>query len=322
MFILNLNTKKAIEDVTNDFYDKDNSYIILCDPHNLDFFKDVLDIDEMTYMDSLRYDDITKLHQYDNYDYLSLNTFQIKEKRTIIEEVSIYLADNYILTIVSEDNFLYTFIKNIINQTYTLEDEPKVALFQANYFIFKEIIVNSFESLETIEDIVLQIEDDLTSDSSGKTSGSPSERISYVRGLARNMVKTVRPLLYIGDRVVSENVRYTKYPEVKAYIKDEIEGIDLGVDRLYNFAMSTRELSDKLLDIYSSKVGEKTNSLITKLTLLTAISAPLTIITGIYGMNFKNMPELSWLFGYPLILSVMLGIIIIGIVIFKIKKLL
>jgi len=97
---------------------------------------------------------------------------------------------------------------------------------------------------------------------------------------------------------------------------------DLGVDRLYNFAISTRELADKLLDIYSSKVGEKTNNLITKLTLVTAISAPLTIITGIYGMNFKHMPELSWIYGYPFILLVMFSIVIIGVIIFKIKKLL
>uniref|UniRef100_UPI00265CBA17 CorA family divalent cation transporter n=1 Tax=Clostridioides difficile TaxID=1496 RepID=UPI00265CBA17 len=66
----------------------------------------------------------------------------------------------------------------------------------------------------------------------------------------------------------------------------------------------------------------KTNNLITKLTLLTAISAPLTIITGIYGMNFRYMPELNWIYGYPATLFFMLCIIFVGIIIFNIKKLL
>ncbi len=67
-----------------------------------------------------------------------------------------------------------------------------------------------------------------------------------------------------------------------------MKGIDFGIDKLYEFSIATRDLADKLLDIYDSKVNEKTNSLITKLTILTAISAPLTIITGIYGMNFTR----------------------------------
>ena len=94
------------------------------------------------------------------------------------------------------------------------------------------------------------------------------------------------------------------------------------IDKLYNFAISTRELADKLLDIYSSKIGEKTNCLITKLTILTGVAAPLTIITGIYGMNFRVIPELNWIYGYPMTILIMICIVIVSIIIFKIKKLL
>ncbi|GAA0237724.1 magnesium transporter CorA family protein [Metaclostridioides mangenotii] len=318
MYVLNLNTKKVIENIDENFYNKENSYVILCNPENLLFFKDILNIDETSYRDSLRYDDVTKLHLFDEYDYLSLNTFEIKGKQTVIEEVNIYLADNFILVVVTEEHFIFELIKNIMFQSPALEEDPQVAIFQINYSIFKEIIVSGFESLEAVEDLILEIEDDL----SDKVNNSYSDRISYVRGLARDIVKTIRPLLYIGDRAVKENVRYLKYTKVKKYCIENMQRTDLGVDRLYNFAISTRELSDKLLDIYSSKVGEKTNNLITKLTLVTAISAPLTIITGIYGMNFRHMPELGWVYGYPFILLVMLSIVVIGFIIFKIKKLL
>ena len=121
---------------------------------------------------------------------------------------------------------------------------------------------------------------------------------------------------------LKDNLRYLKYKDMKKYNLDNLQSIDFGIDKLYNFALSTRELADKLLDIYSSKITEQTNNIITKLTLLTAISAPITIITGIYGMNFKFMPELNLQYAYPITLGIMFLIILVGIVVFKINKLL
>ena len=147
-------------------------------------------------------------------------------------------------------------------------------------------------------------------------------KINYIRSLTRILVKNIRPLLYLGDRILKDNFRYLKYSDMKKSNLDNLQSIDFGIDKLYSFALSTRELADKLLDIYSSKVAEQTNDIITKLTLLTAISAPLTIITGIYGMNFKFMPELNLYYGYPLTIGIMFIIVLCGIIIFKIKKLL
>lgn len=318
MYILNLNTREIIEDFSEKFYTAENSYLILSAPKNLKLLKEILDIDEITFNDCLKFDETTKLDLFDNYDFLSLNTFELREGEAIIEEVNMYLSDNFILVVVNEEHFLFEFVQNIILKNSQLEKNPVINLFKINYLIFREVIKNGFESLEKVEELILQIEDEMM-DNIHKNHVS---RISDVRGLTRTIVKNTRPLLYIGDRIVKENIRYLKYSNVKKYNLENFQGIDFGIDKLYNFALSTRELADKLLDIYSSRVGEKTNHLITKLTLLTAISAPLTIITGIYGMNFRYMPELNWVYGYPATLLFMLCIVFVGIVIFKIKKLL
>ena len=105
----------------------------------------------------------------------------------------------------------------------------------------------------------------------------------------------------------------------KEFIK-LLKGIDDSIDKLYSFSLSTRELADKLLDIYSSKVSEKTNNLITKLTILTGISVPITIITGVYGMNFKYMPELNYIHGYKIALLVIVLIPLVSFLFFKYKK--
>lgn len=318
MKILNLNTQTYLENFEEDFYNQDFSYLILSVPYELNRIQGVLNIDDMTFTDCLDFDENIKLDLFDNYDFLSLNTFEFKDNKAVIKEINIYLADNYILVVAEKDNFIYNYMLKLMKSNFVINSESDVVLFKTNYLIFKELIVNEFENLEKLEDIILDMEDKMLEGVKDKHF----HRISYIRGLTRTVVKNIRPLLYIGDRILKENIRYLTYTDIKKHNLENLQSIDFGIDRLYNFAISTRELADKLLDIYSSQVAEKTNSLITKLTLLTAISAPLTIITGIYGMNFKFMPELGWYFGYPLALGVMFLIMVISILIFKLKKLL
>jgi magnesium transporter len=81
-----------------------------------------------------------------------------------------------------------------------------------------------------------------------------------------------------------------------------------------------REMLSGMLDIYLSSVSNRLNSVMKVLTIIATIFMPLTFIAGIYGMNFKYMPELEWRWGYP---GVWLIVVIIGIsmlIYFKRKK--
>lgn len=316
MDILNLNTKAYLDEFYKGFYNKNQSYLILSTPYELGKLQNILDIDEITFKDCLDFDDNIRLDLFNNYDFLSLNTFELINKKAVIKEINIYLADNYILVVSDKDHYIYNYVIKLIKENLVVDKTPVVALFKINYLIFKEVIVNGFETLEKLEDMILDMEDKMLEGVEDKHF----HEISYIRSLTRDIVKNIRPLLYIGDRILKDNIRYLTYSNIKKHNLDNLQSIDFGIDKLYNFAISTRELADKLLDIYSSQVAEKTNNLITKLTLLTAISAPLTIITGIYGMNFEFMPELKWYYGYYLTLTIMFLIMFIGILIFKFKK--
>ncbi len=316
MDILNLNTKAYLDEFYKGFYNKNQSYLILSTPYELGKLQNILDIDEITFKDCLDFDDNIRLDLFNNYDFLSLNTFELINKKAVIKEINIYLADNYILVVSDKDHYIYNYVIKLIKENLVVDKTPVVALFKINYLIFKEVIVNGFETLEKLEDMILDMEDKMLEGVEDKHF----HEISYIRSLTRDIVKNIRPLLYIGDRILKDNIRYLTYSNIKKHNLDNLQSIDFGIDKLYNFAISTRELADKLLDIYSSQVAEKTNNLITKLTLLTAISAPLTIITGIYGMNFEFMPELKWHYGYYLTLTIMFLIMFIGILIFKFKK--
>ena len=72
--------------------------------------------------------------------------------------------------------------------------------------------------------------------------------------------------------------------------------------------MSNRELTADIRDSYLSLNSHQTNNVMKVLTIITSIFAPLTFIAGIYGMNFENIPELTWKYGYFFSLGLM-GII-------------
>lgn len=66
-----------------------------------------------------------------------------------------------------------------------------------------------------------------------------------------------------------------------------------------------REVLKGLMDFHISLVGQRTNEIMKFLTLVGTIFIPLTFIVGVYGMNFQNMPELEWEYGYPAVIGVM-----------------
>jgi magnesium transporter len=98
-------------------------------------------------------------------------------------------------------------------------------------------------------------------------------------------------------------------------VKDHINHI------IHMFESGRDTLSD-LIELNSSNISNRLNGSMNVLTIITTIFIPLTLIAGIYGMNFKFMPELEWKWGYPLTGLLMLVTAGIMVVFMKRKKLL
>jgi magnesium transporter len=69
-----------------------------------------------------------------------------------------------------------------------------------------------------------------------------------------------------------------------------------------------RDLMTGTMDAYLSVVANRTNDIMKVLTIFSAVMLPLSLIAGIYGMNFEHMPELKWLHGYPFALGLMVAV--------------
>lgn len=320
MHILNLSTKEITTNIEEVKLNEDYHFII-CNPWELKFFKDTLKLDNEAYKNCLSYHDKVTVNMLDDYIFFTFFNFQIDDEDILLEEINIFLSEKYILVVLRKKNDMYNEVKQLMRDNFFYKSNLTLSLFTIYSNILRIMISNQFENLERVEEKILKIEDDIINE----TDNDMSTKISKIRSICRSCVKSIRPLTYMMDTLLKDGMEFfskekTKNSHLEREYEKLLQGLDLSVDKLYSFSLSTRELADKLLDIYSSKVSEKTNNLITKLTILTGTAVPISIITGIYGMNFKYMPELSYIYGYRITMLVILLIIFISFVVFKRKK--
>jgi magnesium transporter len=103
---------------------------------------------------------------------------------------------------------------------------------------------------------------------------------------------------------------------VNIYLRDVYDHTIQVVDTLETF----RDMISGMLDIYLSSISNRMNEVMKVLTIIATIFIPLTLITGIYGMNFKYMPELEWPWGYLMVWLALLVIAAVMLVYFRKKK--
>ena len=92
------------------------------------------------------------------------------------------------------------------------------------------------------------------------------------------------------------------------------------IERMNSMVQMINDYSIRLREMHQTKIAMRQNEIMKIFTILTAIFMPLTLITGWYGMNFVNMPELRSEIGYPIVCTVAILIVVIEIVYFKCKK--
>ena len=99
------------------------------------------------------------------------------------------------------------------------------------------------------------------------------------------------------------------------YLRDVYDHTIQVIDTLETF----RDMVSGMIDIYLSGLSYKMNEIMKVLTLIATIFIPLTFVVGLYGMNFRNMPEIEWEYGYYSVLVVMV-IMVVGMLTYFRKK--
>jgi magnesium transporter len=102
----------------------------------------------------------------------------------------------------------------------------------------------------------------------------------------------------------------------KIYLRDVYDHTIQVIENIETF----RDMSASLLEIYLSSLSNKLNEVIKLLTIISTIFIPLTFLAGLYGMNFRYMPELESRWGYPAVLTLMFSVVAVMLINFKRKR--
>jgi magnesium transporter len=230
-----------------------------------------------------------KLEALEGLLYGVLNRVGEKEGAVFQEEISFFFTTAGIL-IVSEPSDLIDAVKQSVlmerNEGGRTGSLPERTLF----LLVEKIAVSDMNLIRSLDETETILEEKLLA----------GEKHDYPREIFRLRQKTLVLTQYAGLMVdlldlLEENQNRLMRPESIGMFRL----IGTRLDRVERAATTLRESVAQLREAYQAQVDIDANLMMRLFTVVSVIFLPLTVITGWFGMNFKNMPELSWTYGYP-----------------------
>ena len=232
-----------------------------------------------------------KLDYFNHYTFFVTHTVREENGRLIKEELDFFVGESFIVTFHKHPSVEVTKVwSELLAQTSIEQWDP----YYVFYELLDKIVDNYFPIIYKIEDelekIIIQ------------TGIQPMNSLMEARNMLLQLLHSVNPMRDLLYRMLnSHHLNLNQIDERREYFSN----IHDHLLKLSEMVMSNREVTADIRDSYISLNAHQTNNVMKLLTIITSIFAPLTFIAGIYGMNFKNIPELSWKYGYFVILFIM-----------------
>ena len=250
-----------------------------------------------------------KMEDLDEYLYITLKMLSYieTEKKIKIEHISILIGKNFLISFQEDVGDVFDPVRERIRK------DGKIRQFGPDYLAYAlidGIVDNYFSVMEKLEETVEDLEEELV-------ANPTQDSLQKINRLKKDMIflrKSVWPLReMINNLERSDSVLIRE--STRIYLRDVYDHTIQVIDTLETF----RDMVSGMIDIYLSGLSYKMNEIMKVLTLIATIFIPLTFVVGLYGMNFKNMPEIQWEFGYYSVLIVM-ALMVIGMLTFFRKK--
>ena len=313
------NTKEYSQASFPDECRHSSALFIFCRPNDMKELHNIFELDESTVIDCMDIDENVRFTAFDGYDFASLAHMQLESGEVSFNELNLYISRKYLILVMPEhsnyalsvpEEKMLAAARGFLNGKLPKADVPDI--FSQLFFLFFNTLISHFsDTLELLEDEMQELSESITR----HVEDEHFEDIHRLRRAAYSIKKVLRAFSYMGLQILcNENDVIAKK---KLFL---FRNLDTRFRKLYDFSENVYGLSTELLSTYDSKISQRTNDIINKLTFATLFFGPLTVITGIYGMNFKYMPELDDPWAYPASLLAMAAVSIGIYIIMKKKK--
>jgi len=261
--------------------------------------------------DILNTDQRPKMEDYEGYLYIVIKMLYAdgKTNQIEVEQVSLILGSNFVLSFQEGERDVFDPVRERLRT-----GKGRLRKMGADYLAYTlldTVVDNYFAVLERLGEKIELLEEQLVANPASRT-------LQDLHHLKREMIylrKAIWPLReVVGGLARGESPLV--HQSTTLYLRDVYDHTVQAIDTIETH----RDMLSGMLDIYLSSISNRMNAVMKVLTVIATIFMPLTFLAGVYGMNFKYMPELEWRYGYPFIWMVMLGTGLFMLLYFRKKK--
>jgi magnesium transporter len=249
--------------------------------------------------DALRAHQRPKLEQYGDSLFIVLRTARLNPERRGIDlgETHLFVGARYLVSVRHGASLSYADVRARCEATpQLLAKGPGFAL----YALMDFIVDQYFPIVDALEDDLEALEETIFGETLSRATTS---RIYELKRDLLEVKRAVSPLVDICNRLMRFDIPLIP-DDTRLYFRDVYDH----AIRINEMVDILRELLTTALEANLSLIAVSQNEAMKKLAAWAAIIAVPTMVAGVYGMNFRHMPELEWLYGYPAAMAATLGI--------------
>jgi magnesium transporter len=274
----------------------------------LGFLKENLKIHHLTLEDIVNQNQRPKIEPFEEYVYLAIHPLQRKEKWQIEpSELDILLSRSWIVSVH------YGPLPSVI-ETFQLHERLPLALRRGvDFFLYTlvDLVIDGyFPILDDMEEEIDSLEERLLL----RTSRVDMNALLALKRSLVHIRRAVTPQREVFNELTRHDFPFVR-PENLVYFRDVYDHLI----RITEELDSLRDILSSVLEIHLASTSNQLNITMKRLTAWGTIFVVITAIAGIYGMNFKFMPELEWRYGYFAVLALM-ALISLGLFFYFKKK--
>ncbi|MBW2410673.1 MAG: magnesium/cobalt transporter CorA [Deltaproteobacteria bacterium] len=269
------------------------------------------DIHPLTLEDVVHAGQRAKAEDYEDYIFIVFKMLFYDDPGMHIssEQVSLILGAHFLISFQEKEGDVFNFVRERIRKV-----KGRIRRSGPDYLTYALIdasVDHYFSILEKVDEKLEQLEEELLDNPQPGTLQDIhhlKRELIYFRKQVWPLRELLNHLMHAESRLVQES-SHIFFRDVYDHTIQVIDTIE-----------SLRDALNGLQDLYLSTMSHKMNEVMKVLTIMATIFIPLTFIAGIYGMNFKFMPELEWKWSYPILWGVLIAILAFMIFWFKRKR--
>jgi len=264
----------------------------------LQWLRDVLDVHPLAVADIANAGQRPKFEDYDDRDLIIAQAVANDDDTGIaVDQVSMIVGPRFVVSVLERPLAVLDPVRERVRSGTALV--CRMGADFLTYAILDAIVDGFFPVLEDIGEALAEIEEKVTD---RRDAGTMSRLHAARRTLLALHRVMYRQRDALGTMLRADAAPFS--PPIRVYLRDALDHAVQVLDMIEGY----RELAMGLTDVYLSMMSHRLNEVMRTLTIVSTIFIPLSFIAGVYGMNFKYMPEIDRPWGYPVALALMAAV--------------